>query len=146
MNRIDTRLKLSEETAAYVKEQQEAKGLSSLTKTIEHLLQEHKNEEEKQAEQAYFTSMMMDAMQNKVEEEFHRHLKQLQLGVNNTDRNSQILLEMMNGFMIYNDIPHMMTTSDYESPTLTTAKEEVRDRIAHQKQRKDDAKNKRWNQ
>lgn len=143
MKRIDTRLKLAEDTAAYVKEQQEAKGLSSLTKTIEQLLQEHQNQEERRAEQAYWTSMMIETMQEKMQEELQWHFKQLQVGVNRTDRHSQMLLELMNGLMLNNGIRDIMTTSEVMSTPYQTAKEEVNDRMALQKLRADNARQQR---
>lgn len=143
MKRIDTRLKLAEDTATYVKEQQEAKGLSSLTKTIEQLLQEHQNQEERRAEQAYWTSMMIETMQEKVQEELQWHFKQLQVGVNRTDRNSQMLLELMNGLMVSSNISDIMPTSEFTSKPYQTAKEEVNDRMALQKMREDNARQQR---
>ena len=143
MKRIDTRLKLSEDTATYVKEQQEAKGLSSLTKTIEQLLQEHQNEEDRRAEQAYWTSMMIETVQEKVQEEIQWHFKQLQVGVNRTDRYSQMLLELMNGLMMNNGIRDIMPTSEVMSTPYQTAKEEVNDRMALQKLREDNARQQR---
>ena len=143
MKRIDTRLKLAEDTAAYVKEQQEAKGLSSLTKTIEQLLQEHQNQEERRAEQAYWTSMMIETMQEKMQEELQWHVKQLQVGVNRTDRNSQMLLELMNGLMVSSNISDIMPTCEFTSKPYQTAKEEVNDRMALQKLRADNARQQR---
>jgi hypothetical protein len=144
MASIKSRLRLSPEAAEYVQQLQAQRNQKTRSKTIEEILLEHKHQNEINQQVSDTTTKIMDHMHQKVEQEMHDHFQRLQRGVNNTDRHSQVILEVLNGLMIYSDIPHMMTTSDYESPTLTTAREEVNDRIAHQKQRKDDAKNKRW--
>lgn len=145
MSTIQSRIRLSQEATEYVQQLQEQRNQKTLSKTIEEILLEHKRQSKTNQQISDNTAMIVDHMHQKVEQEMQHHFQRLQRSVNNTDRNAQVLLEMMNGFMINNDIVHIMTTSDYESPTLATAREEVNDRIAHQKQRKDDAKNKRWN-
>jgi phosphopantetheine adenylyltransferase len=130
------RIRLSNEAYEYLQELQENRNIDSESKTINEIILEHKHQNMIEGKTDYNTSMMMAEMNRKLEQELNKHFKRLQLGVNNTDRNSQMLLELMNGFMIHNDVSHIMTTSDYESPTLVTAKEEVNERIANLQQRK----------
>lgn len=136
MSDVISRVRLSEEADAYVKQMKEERNESSQAKIIDQLLLEHQKEHKDLEKGDYVTSMLVSQMNQKIEQEFHKYFNRLQLGVNNTDRNSQMLLELMNGFMIHNDVSHIMTTSDYESPTLVTAKEEVNERIANLQQRK----------
>ncbi|WP_022795074.1 hypothetical protein [Marinococcus halotolerans] len=130
------RIRLSNEADEYLQELQEKRNIDSQSKTINEIILEHKHQNMVEEQTGYYTSMMTDQINQKIEKEMNKHFKRIQLGVNNTDRNSQVLLELMNGFMINNDVTHIMTTSDYESPTLATAKEEVNERIAHLQQRK----------
>lgn len=140
-----SRIRLSYEAADYVDQLQEQRDNDSHSKTIDEIILEHKRHNMIEGETDHKTSMMMAEMNRKMEQELNKHFNRLQLGVNNTDRNSQVILEVLNGFMIHSDIPHIMTTSDYESPTLVTAKEEVTERIAHMQQRKAEY-NKKQNQ
>ncbi|WP_054637625.1 hypothetical protein [Thalassobacillus sp. C254] len=57
--------------------------------------------------------------------------------MNNTDRNTQILLQLINGMMVNMNINNIMTTEDFETDGLKTAKEKVQQDIAHQKQKRD---------
>ncbi|GEK59422.1 hypothetical protein CHL76_12050 [Marinococcus halophilus] len=136
MSDVISRVRLSEEADAYVKEMKEKRNESSQAKIIDQLLLEHQQEHKDLEKGDYVTSMLMAQMNQKIEQEFHKYFNRLQLGVNNTDRNSQMLLELMNGLMVSSNISDIMPTSEFTSKPYTTAKEEVNERIANLQQRK----------
>lgn len=145
MASIQSRLRLSPEAAEYVQQLQEQRNHKTLSKTIEEMLLEHKRQREMNQRLHDTTMRIANHMHQKMDEEMQNHFQRLQHRVNNTDYHSQVLLELLNGFMVNSGIRDIMTTREFISKPYQTAKEEVNDRIAHQKQRKDDAKNKRWN-
>lgn len=131
-----TRIRLSEEATQYVNQLKEDRKEPTQTKIIEQIILEHKERSMNQDQLEYTTSMALDSINQKVEQEMHKHFKRLQLGVNNTDRNSQVLMELLIGSMVNNGIKDIMPTSEYEPTFVHTAKEEVNERIANLQQRK----------
>ncbi|MBB6449858.1 hypothetical protein HNR44_001836 [Geomicrobium halophilum] len=79
---------------------------------------------------------IMDMAAEQFRQVFASELKKLQLGVNSSDRNTQILIELMNGMLMNEN--HLITTSNMESEPVSIAKEEVKERISHQRQKKID--------
>lgn len=65
-------------------------------------------------------------------------LTKIRLASNGADKNTQILMELMNGLYFHNSIEGIITTSVQEMDAVKTAKKEVEDRIAHQRQKKVD--------
>lgn len=65
-----------------------------------------------------------------------KEINRVRLGTNNTDRNTQILIELLQGHMQLQNIKHIPTTDLVKSEFLTDAENFVKDRIANQKQRK----------
>ena len=71
-----------------------------------------------------------------MEERFLNILTRIRLAANGAERNSMVLLEMINSTAITYNIP-FISTEEKTSATLRQAQETVRNRIANYKQRSD---------
>ena len=66
-----------------------------------------------------------------------KELTRVRLGTNNTDRNTQKLIELVQGLLQLQNIDHIMTTDMNAPPFLKQVDELIESRITEQKQRKD---------
>lgn len=66
-----------------------------------------------------------------------KELEKVRLGTNNTDRNTQKLIELVQGLLQLQNIDHIMTTDMNAPPFLKQVDELIESRITEQKQRKD---------
>lgn len=67
-------------------------------------------------------------------------LNRIRLGTNNTDRNTQILIELVQGHMQMQNLKHIITTDMIKPPFLTDVEKLVQESITNMKQRKDSKK------
>ena len=127
-------IKLDEEMIDYIEECKEEAGVHYTGDMVSRLLKEH----QKQQAQGQTMEQLLQVAAGQFRQVFASELKKLQLGVNNSDRNTQMLIELMNGMFMDQGVDHLMTTSNFESKPVAIAREEVKERIAHQRQKKID--------
>lgn len=120
---------LSEEEIDYLKEYKNIHGCSSQNEALDGIIKDHMNftRETRKKE--------IDELANKVSKKVVEELKGMKLGIDNTDRNTQILIEMVNGRYIKDRVGEIPTTSGLttkfarKSEALETAENEVKKRI-----------------
>lgn len=78
-----------------------------------------------------------DAVSEIVDAGITKELTRVRLGTNNTDRNTQKLIELVQGLLQLQNIDHIMTTDMNAPPFLKQVDELIESRITEQKQRKD---------
>jgi hypothetical protein len=131
---LRVRIKLSKESGDYVDEIQHKYNFSRRNHAIEKIIEDHKNLESLKEKE----EKMIDSVSSKISSEVKKEVSRVLLGVNNTDRNTQVLIELMNGMMINNSQENILTTEDHETDGVVTAKEKVATDIQKQKQKRDD--------
>ena len=133
------RLRLSKESFDYIEKYAEEKNIPYDNRTINLIIKEHK--EIKSAEESQ--NEMIKIISENVSKEVKKEIKRVLLGTNNTDRNTQIIIELLNGLFISNNISDIMTTEDMESKPVYTAKRMVQEKIQNQQQKRADYYNQR---
>ncbi|WP_377911148.1 hypothetical protein [Bacillus songklensis] len=101
---------------------------------IAHICKEHKEGKSN----AWSLKYISEVVTKNIQEVFKDELTKIRLGANSADKNTQILIELMNGLFFHYSINGLITTSIQEMDGVTTAKEEVKKRIAHQRQKRID--------
>ena len=101
-------------------------GCDSLSSLIDFLLQ-------KEVTQNAVANQVVD----KIEEKYKNLFTRMRLGINEADRNSQILMEIMNSYSYYNSGVGTMLTSVEETQLIKDCKEEVKRKIEAYKQNND---------
>ncbi|WP_231373303.1 MULTISPECIES: hypothetical protein [Bacillaceae] len=71
-----------------------------------------------------------------MKEVFQNELNKIRAGTNNADRNTQILIELLNGVYFNEGYGDLISTNIQEAQGLRTAKETVQNRIENQRQKK----------
>lgn len=81
-----------------------------------------------------------DSVAAQVNNTLSNELNRIRLGTNNIDRNTQILIELVQGHMQMQNLTHIITTDMITPPFLTDVENLVQVNITNMKQRKDSEK------
>lgn len=125
-------LYLDEETMAYIEAYKEETGVSFNGQMVDQICREHQAMQAQDCSQEYLMRLMADRFQHMFAEE----MKRLRLAANRNDKNTQVLLELMNGLLMDQNVESCVTTSIFESQPMKDATEAVEERISNQRQKK----------
>ena len=123
---------ISKNTDKYIEDYQERNNISTKSKALESIILEHKTNSSLTSDYVY------DVISKKLSEHIKSELNSMIHSSKSADKNSQILIEIMNAFVFnttsadFKDI----TTSKFTTSTLEVAKEEVENRILREKAKK----------
>lgn len=116
----------------YLEDYKFINDFGNIGEALDAMIEEHKELDTKTWSLQYVAS----SVASQVNDTLTNELKKIRLGTNNVDRNTQILIEVLQGFMQMQNIEHIITTSDSKPTFLNEAESVVKDRITHQKQTK----------
>lgn len=117
----------------YLEDYQITNDYSNIGEALDSILEEHKELKENHWNLQYISHTVAEIVNERMSNELNR----IRLGTNNTDRNTQILIELLQGYMQLQNVRHIPTTDMYKTEFLTHTEEVVRSRITKMKQRKD---------
>lgn len=117
----------------YLEDYQITNDFSNISETLDAILQEHKELKKNNWNLQYIAHTVSTQVNETISNEINR----VRLGTNNADRNTQILIELLQGFMQMQNIEHIMTTDMHKPVFLTDAESLVQEKITMMKQRKD---------
>nr|WP_278678509.1 hypothetical protein [Clostridium paraputrificum] len=135
MTKIRSSYFLSKESLEYIEEYKKKNNLSSKAIALEQIISEHeKNSKIKIKDTAKL-------MGNEIGKVLEDDIKKFKNSVRETDKNVQVLIEMLNGFLLKNENNVIATTTGLasmkkESVPYQIAKEEVSKRIHRNKIKK----------
>lgn len=123
----------------YCKTHELARG--NMSTALELMILEHA-EMSKQSLNANFIAEIVskkvnDSVEEIIKERVNNTLRKIQLGVNNADRNTQVSIEMLQGYIQMQNLEHLMSTQDNYPPFLSKAENLVDEKISNLKQIKD---------
>ena len=135
MTKIRSSYFLSKESLEYIAEYKEKNNLSSKAIALEQIISEHEKNSKIKIKD---TAKLMGSEIGKVLED---DIKKFKNSARETDKNVQILIEMLNGFLLKNENNIIATTTGLasmkkESVPYQIAKEEVAKRIHRNKVKK----------
>lgn len=119
---------LDESTLEYLQRYKGEKHLPSLAAALAGVVDDHKHKNDVSA-----TRVLVESLAKQVAEELKDSLTRIRLGSNNADRNSEVILLLLNSLLSYSGFK---TLIDKETPQLTQARQTVKDRIANFRQKK----------
>ncbi|MFJ5624879.1 hypothetical protein ACIQD3_19655 [Peribacillus loiseleuriae] len=105
---------------------------STISETLDVILQEHKELKKYNWNLQYISPTVAPQVNETISNELNR----IRLETNNTDRNTQILIELLQGFLQMQNIEHIMTTDIHKPVFLTDAERLVQEKVTMMKQRK----------
>jgi len=113
MARIRKEYKMTEKNVEYIEEVKEKNNLKYSSEALDLIIREHRQNSD------ITTEAMIKIIQIKFD------MKEIKKSSNDTDRNTQILLELINGFFVISEYGRLATTEDIIAPALPKAIELV---------------------
>ncbi|MBD7916287.1 hypothetical protein H9660_14160 [Clostridium sp. Sa3CUN1] len=123
MARLEKHLRLNTEVVKYVEEFMNKEGIEKFNEGIESIVREHK----------FYSKIDLNSVQDLIKNIVENYLKKIQNSINSADKNSQIIIELINGFMIKQNIKDLLFTDEETSPVINKATETVNKRIEAQR-------------
>jgi len=128
------KLSVEEEAHVYIQDYMEEHNVKFPGDAITQICKEHEQAKQRQWSLKYVTEVVTKNIHEILKDE----LTKIRLASNSADRNTQVLIELMNGLYFHDSIDGIITTSVQEMDAVKAAKKEVEDRISHQRQKKID--------
>ncbi|GAB1779472.1 hypothetical protein PMEGAS67_49490 [Priestia megaterium] len=134
MNKQRMKLSLNEETKQYIQTYMEENNIGFTGEAIAQICKEHKEAKSNEWSLKYISEVVSNNLHQVLKDE----LTKIRLGANSADKNTQILIEYMNGLFFHHGFDGLMTTDLQELDSTKVAKEAVEKRIANQRQKRID--------
>ena len=124
-------------TLNYIQKYQDEHHLPTLTSAVASIVDDHRHRNDIDT-----TSVVIQQIAEKVTELLSDKLTRLRLGVNNADRNSDIIIMLLNTLLGYQELTSLITE---DTPQLQRAKEIEKERIKNFREKKLDRDAKKVN-
>ncbi|MDM5185934.1 hypothetical protein QUF99_00240 [Bacillus sp. DX4.1] len=123
---------LDEETDTYIKEYMEEHNIRYNGEAIVRICKEHQATKSNEWSLNYITEVVSKNLHEVLKSE----LTKIRLGSNSADKNTQILIELMNGLLFHQGVQNIISTEVEEMEGVKTAKQVVGNRISHSRQKR----------
>ncbi|MQR87275.1 hypothetical protein GFV16_15315 [Bacillus megaterium] len=123
---------LDKETDQYIQDYMAEHKLRFPGEAIMDICKKYREEKKKEWSLDYITETVSENLNDALKSE----LKKIRLGTNSADKNTQILIEFMNGLYFHHGYRGIMTTDLQELEETKLAKKVVSERIVNQRQKR----------
>src|SRR5699024_10445015 len=117
----------------YLEDYQINNDYNTIGEAVDAIIAEHRKLSKNNWSLNYITNVVTSQVSKGVQAE----VKKAMLGINQADRNTQILIELVQGFMQHYDIEGIITTEVHSPIFMKEVERLVKERITKQKQKKD---------
>ncbi|PHA81435.1 hypothetical protein [Bacillus toyonensis] len=125
---------LDEETDTYIKDYMEEHNIRYNGEAIVRICREHQASKNTEWSLNYISEIVSKNLHDILKSE----LTKIRLGANSADRNTQILIELLNGYFFLEGVDSLITTDKQEMGSVKIAKEVVAERISNARQKRID--------
>ncbi|PEZ02511.1 hypothetical protein CN326_20030 [Bacillus sp. AFS018417] len=132
--KIRMKLSLDENVHRYIQEYMDENYIKRPGDAISKICKEHQAAKNTEWSLNYITEVVSKNLHDVLKNE----LTKIRLGSNNADRNTQILIELMNGLLFHQGVQNIISTEVEEMEGVKTAKQVVGNRISHSRQKRID--------
>ena len=137
MNKVKPTFYLSPEKYDYVKTFSKEHNLS-YSAALEQIIDEHSKRE-----QINVSSVLAELLAESVIEKLNPTLTRIRLAANNADRNSDVMIELLNTIFCFEDYKGLVSTEQFEHIATRKARELVKNRILNYRQARLEAERKK---
>ncbi|MEH7260385.1 hypothetical protein V7123_23820 [Bacillus toyonensis] len=134
MSTIRRQVTMDQETEDYIKDYMEEHGIRYTGEAMGRICKEHEAAKNTEWSLNYVTEVVSKNLHDVLKNE----LTKIRLGANSADRNTQILIELLNGYFFLEGVDSLITTDKQEMGSVKIAKEVVAERISHARQKRID--------
>lgn len=125
---------LDEETDTYIKDYMEEHNIRYNGEAIVRICREHQASKNTEWSLNYISEVVSKNLHDILKSE----LTKIRLGANSADRNTQVLIELLNGYFFLEGVDSIITTDKQEMESVKMAKKTVEERISHARQKRID--------
>lgn len=137
---VQWRIRIPQEKLDELELISDKKGLNSANKALIHVLNEYKELDNQRFDLRYVANSLKDEILSEVrsaiKEEVSEEMKRIRLGTNNTDRNTQLLIELLQAKLVADSNNTLVFTDTYKPDFLVEAEELIQERISNKVQNK----------
>ena len=134
------RIKMSAVTAEFLEEYRERERLSGIGPAIDHIIRDYQEMIKKQWDLNYVSRSVSKQIEQELtsfwDEQITKSLAPLRKSVQQTDLQTQVLIELLQALMQTESIEDIIPTTEYRPSFLETAETAVKQRIDQRKQLK----------
>ncbi|PGW44993.1 hypothetical protein [Bacillus thuringiensis] len=123
---------LDEETDTYIKDYMGEHSIRYNGEAIVRICREHQASKNTEWSLNYISEIVSKNLHDVLKSE----LTKIRLGANSADRNTQILIELLNGYFFLEGVDSLITTDKQEMGSVKIAKEVVAERISNARQKR----------
>ncbi|PER83968.1 hypothetical protein CN498_25120 [Bacillus thuringiensis] len=132
--KIRMKLSLNENVHQYIQDYMDENNITHPGDAISKICMEHQASKSSEWSLNYISEIVSKNLHDVLKSE----LTKIRLGANSADRNTQILIELLNGYFFANDLDleSIITTDKIEVGGVKMAKEVVAERISNARQKR----------
>jgi hypothetical protein len=132
--KIRMKLSLNENVHQYIQDYMDENNITHPGDAISKICMEHQASKSTEWSLNYISEIVLKNLHDVLKSE----LTKIRLGANSADRNTQVLIELMNGYFFANDLDleSIITTDKIEVGGVKIAKEVVAERISNARQKR----------
>lgn len=123
---------MDQATEDYINDYMEEHGIRYTGEAMGRICKEHEAAKNTEWSLNYVTEVVSKNLHDVLKSE----LTKIRLGANSADRNTQILIELLNGYFFLEGVDSLITTDKQEMGSVKIAKEVVAERISHARQKR----------
>ncbi|PGB07619.1 hypothetical protein [Bacillus toyonensis] len=134
MSTIRRQVTMDQATEDYINDYMEEHGIRYTGEAMGRICKEHEAAKNTEWSLNYVTEVVSKNLHDVLKND----LTKIRLGANSADRNTQILIELLNGYFFLEGVDSLITTDKQEMGSVKIAKEVVAERISHARQKRID--------
>ena len=120
MARVEKHYRLSEKNLEYIEAVKEKNNLKYSSEALDLIIREHESNSD------ITIDYIINKIVEKVSEQIRIDLRGIRKSSNESDINTQIILQLINGFLVKHDYKRLATTEDVLAPAMTNATDFVK--------------------
>ncbi|OJE50693.1 hypothetical protein BAQ49_22710 [Bacillus proteolyticus] len=132
MSTVRRQVTMDQETEDYIKDYMEEHGIRYTGEAMGRICKEHEAAKSTEWSLNYITEVVSNNLHDVLKSE----LTKIRLGANSADRNTQVLIELLNGYFFLEGVDSIITTDKQEMESVKMAKKTVEERISHLRQKR----------
>ncbi|MGF9767066.1 hypothetical protein [Bacillus albus] len=132
MSTIRRQVTMDQATEDYINDYMEEHGIRYTGEAMGRICKEHEAAKNTEWSLNYATEVVSKNLHDVLKSE----LTKIRLGANSADRNTQILIELLNGYFFLEGVDSLITTDKQEMGSVKIAKEVVAERISNARQKR----------
>ncbi|HFJ9435832.1 hypothetical protein [Bacillus tropicus] len=132
MSTIRRQVTMDQATEDYINDYMEEHGIRYTGEAMGRICKEHEAAKKTEWSLNYVTEVVSKNLHDVLKSE----LTKIRLGANSADRNTQILIELLNGYFFLEGVDSLITTDKQEMGSVKIAKEVVAERISNARQKR----------